>query len=687
MTKSFGRFLATLLSISLLITSLPLDCYAQIGKSVQSGSQVQAQIPVNAGINSADTDFYNWITSFSLGEGSNLVNKEIHSLLPSQAASKSKPLLSVPKAAIHLKEQIQKAQEADLNSGTADRTEQTLRLFYEKPKKADPLPVQAVSFVNERSHTAVSFRTDQALQKPTPSLKQISVSTGRSFSASNTLFRWVSMGMAGVVASGFLNPNFLLMIPVYLGLIVPSLILHEMGHAWMANKLGDPTAKNQGRMSFRPKNLLSHIHPIWTLVVPIVTLMTSGLLFGGARPVPVNSGYFRNPTKDMAKVAIAGPAVNFGLALLTGAFHALLTSIGVSGFLPQMVGMVVWVNVALGMFNLLPFFPLDGHHILRYVLSDVLKNPSVAYKLDAARNLQIVGLMATIMFLGGPLMVAIKFVSGLFLFGLVSPLEKAYHSAKKVLNLKTAAVLGGMVVLAGFSVYNVLAHSGIKGLNGTVFWLGLIVLLPLIKDLFYRLAKKTPKGAPRVDEKEHPELYKMVRELSQKAGLKMPELILWDMDAPNAAATGVQSPVLVTKTYVLFTKGILKTMSPQELTGVIGHELSHIRHQDILLIVVSKILELAVWLNAFSMHLPFYFAVPMMIGIVLLSKYLSRIREYLADAGGAILTGRSDWLAGGLLRLGVWVRLVGGVNREPVGAFSVEELSQTHPSGLRRVEK
>ena len=103
------------------------------------------------------------------------------------------------------------------------------------------------------------------------------------------------LGGAAAVAAG-LSFGTIAMFPM----IILSLVLYEIGHARMSDKLGDPTARLQNRASFNPLHWKTHIDPIWTLLVPAITFLTMGMIFGGARPVPVETRYFKNPVKDMA---------------------------------------------------------------------------------------------------------------------------------------------------------------------------------------------------------------------------------------------------------------------------------------------------------------------------------------------------------------------------------------------------
>jgi len=149
--------------------------------------------------------------------------------------------------------------------------------------------------------------------------------------------------------------------------IVCILPLHELAHGWAANKLGDPTAKLERRLTLNP---LASVDPVGT-----VWLFLFG--FGWAKPVPVDPRYFKKPKRDMAIVALAGPASNL-LAGLVGAvlLNLLIVITGavgynsVMGFIFNVLAYYVTVNVTLAVFNLLPIPPLDGSKILGAFLSD-----------------------------------------------------------------------------------------------------------------------------------------------------------------------------------------------------------------------------------------------------------------------------------------------------------------------------
>jgi len=180
------------------------------------------------------------------------------------------------------------------------------------------------------------------------------------------LFGMFGVGLLGGAAATVAGLSFgsIAMFPM----IILSLVLHEIGHARMADKLGDPTARLQNRASFNPLHWKTHIDPVWTLLIPAVTFLFAGMIFGGARPVPVEPRYFKNPVKDMALVALAGPAVNMGLAAagalaVTGAVAA-----GLGATVIATLGMFVFLNVLLAVFNLIPMPPLDGSHMLKAFL-------------------------------------------------------------------------------------------------------------------------------------------------------------------------------------------------------------------------------------------------------------------------------------------------------------------------------
>jgi len=147
-----------------------------------------------------------------------------------------------------------------------------------------------------------------------------------------------------------------------------AITLHEVAHGWIAWLLGDDTAKRFGRLSLNP---LHHVDPIGTVAVPLIMLLLGGFIFGWAKPVPVDYGRLRNPKRDMALVALAGPGANLGMAL----FWALVARLGiwlemsyVSVPLIYMGAAGIFFNLVLMILNLLPIPPLDGGRVLVGVL-------------------------------------------------------------------------------------------------------------------------------------------------------------------------------------------------------------------------------------------------------------------------------------------------------------------------------
>lgn len=154
---------------------------------------------------------------------------------------------------------------------------------------------------------------------------------------------------------------------VYALPILFAITLHEAAHAYAAKYFGDPTAYQLGRMSLNP---IKHIDPVGTLLIPIVLFFVgSPFLFGYAKPVPIDFGKLRNPKRDMAWVALAGPAANFVMALMW-----LLFSLGLFAFhvgepyFLKLAKAGVETNLVIFAFNLFPIPPLDGGRILTSLL-------------------------------------------------------------------------------------------------------------------------------------------------------------------------------------------------------------------------------------------------------------------------------------------------------------------------------
>lgn len=140
-----------------------------------------------------------------------------------------------------------------------------------------------------------------------------------------------------------------------------SVVLHEVSHGSVANSMGDPTAKNLGRLTLNP---FKHLDLFGSVLLPIFTLLVGGFIFGYAKPVPYNPANLSDRKYGAAKVAFAGPAVNIIIALLFGLILRFLPAGLESGILPELFSFVVILNLVLAVFNLMPIPPLDGHWLM-----------------------------------------------------------------------------------------------------------------------------------------------------------------------------------------------------------------------------------------------------------------------------------------------------------------------------------
>ncbi len=148
------------------------------------------------------------------------------------------------------------------------------------------------------------------------------------------------------------------------GIVFYSIILHEISHAQVADWLGDDTARRMRRLSLNP---LKHIDPIGTVLIPLVLYFTVGFIFGYAKPVPLNPYNFRNMKRDIGLSALAGPLTNILIAVLFALiFHLTKSTI----LLPKVCIWVIYMNLLLAVFNMIPVPPLDGSKVLGIFLSD-----------------------------------------------------------------------------------------------------------------------------------------------------------------------------------------------------------------------------------------------------------------------------------------------------------------------------
>jgi len=195
--------------------------------------------------------------------------------------------------------------------------------------------------------------------------------------------------------------------------------IHESAHAWMASRCGDPTARMLGRITLNP---LRHIDPVGTILLPMIALFTGFPMIGWAKPTPVDPRNFRNPVRDDILTSVAGPASNFLvvfatiflmglLALSSSPAHYVVQALARSsgtlaldmGWVTPLVLMLyqlMFINILLGIFNLIPVPPLDGSHVLRHFLSGGV--------LRLYDRMGIIGLVV-LLFFGGRLLGALMF--------------------------------------------------------------------------------------------------------------------------------------------------------------------------------------------------------------------------------------------------------------------------------------
>lgn len=169
-----------------------------------------------------------------------------------------------------------------------------------------------------------------------------------------------------------MTPNISVETILWLVLLIPSITIHEFAHGYAAYRLGDPTAKNAGRLTLNP---IKSIDPFGSVILPLLMAVTGGPIFGYAKPVPYNPMYFKNLRKGEIITGFAGPASNFGLALVGAALAwVAIPAFAVSPSFGQALYLIgstlATTNLVLMFFNLIPIPPLDGSSIVPIFLSD-----------------------------------------------------------------------------------------------------------------------------------------------------------------------------------------------------------------------------------------------------------------------------------------------------------------------------
>lgn len=155
-------------------------------------------------------------------------------------------------------------------------------------------------------------------------------------------------------------------------ILIYSVILHEIAHGWLADYLGDPTARLSGRLTLDPR---PHIDPLMTVALPLLLVFTgSPVIFGAAKPVPIDTFNFRDAKKDIALTAAAGPMTNILIALLFALIfrlsHFFILDLNLESWIQNLALYGAQINVFLAIFNLLPIPPLDGFKVVGGILPD-----------------------------------------------------------------------------------------------------------------------------------------------------------------------------------------------------------------------------------------------------------------------------------------------------------------------------
>jgi Zn-dependent protease len=160
-----------------------------------------------------------------------------------------------------------------------------------------------------------------------------------------------------------------------------SAVLHEIAHGYTAERLGDETARRAGRLTLNP---LAHLDPFGSVLMPLLLLWATGgsFFFAAAKPVPYDPRNLKDPRSGGAKIALAGPATNFVIAIIFGVVVRVGVFIGLSTTFLSLVALIVYINIILGIFNLIPIPPLDGSRILFAALPQTETTMRVMYTLE-----------------------------------------------------------------------------------------------------------------------------------------------------------------------------------------------------------------------------------------------------------------------------------------------------------------
>lgn len=149
-------------------------------------------------------------------------------------------------------------------------------------------------------------------------------------------------------------------------LLIIAMVFHEFAHGWTAYKLGDATAKYSGRLTFNP---FAHIDIFWTVILPVLFFVLTGFFVAAAKPVPINYWALRNPKRDIALIGASGPLANLVLAVVVSILLRILPS---NPLLVLILGKLIYINILLAVFNILPIPPLDGSRVVFGLLPETI---------------------------------------------------------------------------------------------------------------------------------------------------------------------------------------------------------------------------------------------------------------------------------------------------------------------------
>lgn len=189
--------------------------------------------------------------------------------------------------------------------------------------------------------------------------------------------------------------DFALFIPI----LIASIVVHEVAHAWQARREGDDTAERLGRITLNP---IPHLDLMGSIILPTILYMGGGVLFGWAKPVPVDPSKFRNHPWSDIRVSMAGIVANLGLAAILTLFASAVAVAGdmipisVERVLQQLAFQGIFINLLLAVFNLIPIPPLDGSHVMAKLLPDDLSR-----RYQAAGKYGFIALMALVFLVPG----------------------------------------------------------------------------------------------------------------------------------------------------------------------------------------------------------------------------------------------------------------------------------------------